>query len=49
MLLHHLIKGCTAVWLKLNVLPAVSTTQAPGNMEVLTLAGHEKTWTNLWF
>lgn len=49
MLLHHLIKGCTAVWLKLNDLPAVSTTQAPGKMEVPTLAGLEKTWTNLCF
>lgn len=38
MLLHHLIKGYTAMWLKLNVPSCWEHTQACGNVEVLTLS-----------
>ena len=38
MLLHHLIKGYTAMWLKLSVLSRREHTQACGNVEVLTLS-----------
>lgn len=47
MLLYHLIKGCTATWLKLSVLSCCEHTRALGNVEVLTPAGFQKSWTHL--
>lgn len=35
MLLHHLIKGCTVMWLRLNVLSCCKTPQALGDVEFL--------------